>query len=73
MPSRPFPVKVTEDENLLTEGVVVIWSVDPLPPRLGQLFTIESHGAVHEIAVDELTTFKGGWSARCKLYGLMLG
>lgn len=54
------------DEDLPTRGEVVIWSVDPLTPRLGDLFTIESDGRVHEVAVEELTTFKGGWSARCR-------
>ncbi|HVI32957.1 hypothetical protein [Phenylobacterium sp.] len=55
------------DEDLPTRGEVVIWSVDPLTPRLGDLFTIESDGRVHEVAVEELTTFKGGWSAKCRL------
>ncbi|WP_334164866.1 hypothetical protein [Phenylobacterium sp.] len=55
------------DEDLPTRGEVVIWSVDPLTPRLGDLFTIESDGRVHEVAVEELTTFRGGWSARCRL------
>ncbi|MCR5880334.1 hypothetical protein [Phenylobacterium sp. J367] len=54
------------DEDLATLGEVVIWSVSPLPPALGELFTIESEGAVHEVAVSELTTFEGGWSARCR-------
>lgn len=55
------------DEDLPTRGEVVIWSIDPLTPRLGDLFTIESEGRVHEVAVEELTTFKGGWSAKCRL------
>ena len=59
------------DEDLPTRGEVVIWSVDPLEPRTGDLFTIESGGKVHEVAVHELTVFKGGWSARCKLFGLV--
>lgn len=57
------------DEDLATRGQVVIWSVDPLVPRLGDLFTIESEGGIHEVAVDELTTFKGGWSALCRIEG----
>jgi hypothetical protein len=55
------------DEDLPTRGEVVIWSVSPLPPRLGDLFIIESDGSVHEVAVEELTTFKGGWSAKCRV------
>jgi hypothetical protein len=59
------------DEDLATLGEVVIWSVSPLTPNLGDLFTIESDGAVHEVAVEELTTFKGGWSARCRTGDLL--
>ena len=59
------------DEDLATQGEVVIWSVSPLTPRLGDLFTIESEGAVHEVAVEELTTFRGGWSARCRSADLL--
>jgi hypothetical protein len=59
------------DEDLATRGEVVIWSVDPLTPRLGELFTVESDGRVHEMAVHELTTFKGGWSARCRIYAAL--
>jgi hypothetical protein len=69
---RPFNESGYEilDEELASLGQVVIWSVDPLPPSLGDLFTIESGGSIHEVAVEELTTFQGGWSARCKVYGL---
>jgi len=59
------------DQDLATEGLVVIWSIDPLTPRLGDLFTVESDGRVHEVAVEELTTFRGGWSARCRVLGFM--
>lgn len=72
---RPFNDSGYEilDEDLLTKGEVVIWSVDPLPPRPGDLFTLESHGALHEVQVDAVTTVTGGWSARCRLYGLIAG
>ena len=72
---RPFNESGYEilDEDLLTKGEVIIWSVAPLTPRIGDLFTIESEGAIHEIRVDALTRFTGGWSARCKLYGLVEG
>jgi hypothetical protein len=59
------------DQDLATQGLVVIWSVVPLTPRLGDLFTVESDGRVHEVTVEELATFKGGWSARCKVLGYM--
>jgi hypothetical protein len=72
---RPFNESGYEilDENLLSTGELVIWSIDPLPPRIGDLFTVESHGAVHEVEVDELTLVRGGWAARCRLYGLLAG
>jgi hypothetical protein len=70
---RPFSESGYEilDDDLLTEGRLVIWSVDPLPPRIGDLFTVESHGAVHEVEVVQLATVKGGWSAHCKLFGMV--
>ena len=70
---RPFNESGYEilDEDLLTKGELVIWSVDPLPPRIGDLYTVESAGSLHEVQVDALTRFKGGWSARCRLYGLL--
>ena len=60
------------DQDLVGEGLVVIWSIDPLTPRLGDLFTIECDGRVHEVAVEQLTTFKGGWSARCRVLGFVV-
>ena len=54
------------DERFAETGDVVIWSVDPLVPRLGDRFTIESEGQVHEVTVYALTTFKGDWSVTCR-------
>ena len=70
---RPFNESGYEilDQDLATLGEVVIWSVDPLTPRLGDLFTVESEGRVHEIAVEELATFRGGWSAKCRVLGFV--
>jgi hypothetical protein len=59
------------DSELFTKGEVVIWSIDPSPPRLGDLYTIESRGTVHDVQVDGLTILERGWSARCKLYGFV--
>jgi hypothetical protein len=72
---RPFNESGYEilDADLMTKGEVVIWSVDPLPPRVGDLYTLESQGALHEVEVDAVTVFGGGWSAHCKLYGLVGG
>ena len=69
---RPFNESGYEilAQDLVTRGELVIWSVDPLPPRIGDLFTVESHGAMHEVEVDALSIFKGGWSAHCRLCGL---
>jgi len=69
---RPFNPSGYEilDQNLLTLGELVIWSIDPLPPQIGDLYTVQSGGGVHEVEVDEVTTFQGGWSAHCRLYGL---
>jgi hypothetical protein len=61
------------DEDLITRGELVIWSTNPIAPRVGDLFTVESHGGVHEVEVDELCALKGGWSAHCRLYGLIKG
>jgi hypothetical protein len=70
---RPFNASSYEilDEDLLSEGKLVLWSVDDLPPNLGDLYTVVSHGKVHEVEVEEIAIFKGGWSARCRLYGLL--
>lgn len=70
---RPFNESGYEilDQDLLTKGELVIWSVAPLTPRIGDLYTVESRGGLHEVKVDAVTKFQGGWSARCRLYGLV--
>jgi hypothetical protein len=72
---RPFNASGYEilDDELITKGELVIWSVDPLPPRIGDLFTVVSHGAMHEVEVAQLTTLAGGWSAQCRLFGMVEG
>ena len=71
-PLRPFNPSGYEilDQDLLTRGELVIWSVAPRPPRVGDLYTVECAGGVHEVEVDQVATFEGGWSARCRLLGL---
>ena len=54
------------DQSFAETGDVIIWSVDSLIPRLGDLFTIEHGGAFHEVRVYMLTTFRGGWSVTCR-------
>jgi hypothetical protein len=69
---RPFNASGYEilDQDLLTRGELVIWSINPGPPRVGDLYTVQSGGALHEVEVDEVKTFERGWSAHCKLFGL---
>ena len=70
---RPFNDSGYEilDEDLLTRGEVIIWSLAPLHPRIGDLYMVECGGGVHEVEVASLALVKGGWSARCRLYGLL--
>ena len=71
---RPFNESGYEilDDDFLATGELYIWSVDPLPPRLGDLYTLHSHGALHEVEVAAVTQIPGGgWSACCKLFGLV--
>jgi hypothetical protein len=35
-------------------------------PRLGERFNIDTWGDVHELAVGEIRTFTGGWTAVCR-------
>ncbi len=62
---RPFSDSGYEvfDDEIADRREVTIWSIDPLPPRLGDLFLIESGGVTHDVAVIEIAIFKGGWSA----------
>jgi hypothetical protein len=65
---RPFNPSGYEifDEDFRETGEVVIWSRATLTPRLGDRFNIETHGAVRELAVEEVRTFQGGWSVTCR-------
>ena len=56
------------DEDFGQTGEVVIWSRSPLPPCLGERFNIETFGAHHELAVGEIRTFTGGWTATCRAH-----
>lgn len=64
---RPFSKSGYE---ILDDGVsreLVIWSIDPTAPRLGDVFLVEREGRTFDAAVAELTRFKGGWSALCRM------
>jgi len=65
---RPFNDSGYEilDDDLLTTGEVVLWSVTPHPPRPGEIYTIVRDGDVHDLEVDQVVTLKRGWSARCR-------
>jgi hypothetical protein len=65
---RPFAISGYEifDEDFGATGEVVIWSRSPLVPRLGERFNVETWGDVHELAVGEIRTFTGGWTATCR-------
>ncbi len=54
------------DEDLADRGEVTICSADRLIPRLGDRFTIESAGMVHDVGVFSLTTSQAGWRVTCR-------
>ena len=55
------------DDGLNTRREVAIASLDPLAPRHGDLFTVESRGVVHELAVIATSTREGRWRAICRV------
>ncbi|MBW8816604.1 MAG: hypothetical protein JF588_24565 [Caulobacterales bacterium] len=55
------------DADLERSRQLAIVSADPMPPQLGDLFTVETRGVVHEVAVVQLACFEGGWSALCRV------
>jgi hypothetical protein len=62
---RPFSdsgYEILDDD--IARGEVVIWSVDPVTPQLGDTFLIECDGRPYDVEVVELVTFRGGWSAK---------
>lgn len=62
---RPFNDSGYEilDDELDDRREVTIWSNDPMAPRLGDLYVVESRGVTHDVAVIEIAIFRGGWSA----------
>jgi hypothetical protein len=68
-PFNPSGYEILDGE-LATHGDVVIWSTASFVPALGDTFTVESEGHVHDVAVCEVVNFDGGgWSARCRVQG----
>ncbi len=54
------------DAGFAETGEVAIWSKVPQAPRPGDRFNIETCGALHDLAVCEVRTFAGGWTAICR-------
>ncbi len=54
------------DQDFARTGEVVIWSKAPYAPRPGDRFNIETRGALHDLSVDMVRTFAGGWTASCR-------
>jgi len=46
---------------------VAISSLNRTAPKLGDRFTVDGHGVVHEVAVVRLDTCQTGWNAVCRL------
>ncbi|WP_297694253.1 hypothetical protein [Phenylobacterium sp.] len=65
---RPFNKSGYEIlDDGVERGELVIWSVNPVQPRVGDTLLIESGGLPYDAAVDEVRSFKGGWSATCSV------
>jgi hypothetical protein len=66
---RPFSASGYEifDEEFGETGEVVIWSRSPHAPHLGDRFNIETCAVLHDLAVGEIRTFAGGWTATCRV------
>ena len=59
-----------DDTNLAAFGEVSITARDPLTPRIGDVFTIESRERIYEVAVEVVLSSRVGWNASCKVLGL---
>ena len=60
---RPYAIL---DEDFVATGDVFICSVGGLVPNLGDRFTIESAGGLHEVGVYVLTISRDGWRVTCR-------
>ena len=61
---NPSGYEILDDE--IARGELVIWSVSPVVPRIGDLFLIESGGLAYDAEVEQLARVRGGWSAICR-------
>lgn len=64
---RPFSASGYEifDDEFIETGEVVIWARSSRAPRLGDRFNIYTAGALQDLAVGEVRSFAGGWTATC--------
>lgn len=56
-----------QDADLTRGRELAILADDPLEPRLGDRFTVDRHGVVHEVAVVALDRSRRGWRAICRV------
>lgn len=56
-----------EVHGLDSHREVAISSLDRFAPKLGDRFTVDGHGVVHEVAVVRLDRSQTGWNAVCRL------
>ena len=63
--TRPFDSSGYEIlDDGIAQGELVIWSVNPVRPRIGDELLIESGGRAYDVAIEEIRSFKGGWGAK---------
>ena len=58
---------VIVDAGRTSTREISIHADDPLAPRLGDRFTVERRGVVHEVAVIETDCSERGWRALCRI------
>jgi hypothetical protein len=68
---RPFNRSGYEilDTRLESHGEVVIWSVHPTVPVVGDVFTLSPRGRIVDVTVVRLSEVIGGWIAYCTTSG----
>lgn len=54
------------DEDFAFTHAVMICGRAARAPRIGDRFNVESGGTLHDLAVEEVRSFRGGWSVICR-------
>ena len=57
------------DDAFARTGEVVIWARRSRAPQVGDRFNVQAGGALHDLAVGEVRSFAGGWTATCRADG----